>query len=202
MDKNAEKFDAYFEHLSKISLQGRLYKKHITSRILYYCAKSFGSHIVETGSGKGNGVLGAYPSVYGLDINPLAVKYCKTKGLNADLINADGTYPIPDATYDACILDNVLEHISEPKVTLDECYRITKNSGGLIIAVPGKRGFDFDSDHKIFYDENKLRTLDPRWQLVRIFSTPFFFTSERASNSFRQYCLVAVYKKIERKEKP
>ncbi|MGB9150204.1 MAG: class I SAM-dependent methyltransferase [Burkholderiales bacterium] len=196
MGNRSENFNAYFAHLSKITLKGRLYKKYYSSRVLYYCAKSFGSRIVEAGSGAGNGVLGAYPSVYGLDINPVAVEYCKAKGLNAELINENGSYPVLDATYDACILDNVLEHIAEPKMTLDECYRITKNAGGLIIAVPGRKGFNSDSDHKLFYDENRLRTLDSRWRLIKIFSMPLFFISEKASYSMRQYCLVAVYKKL------
>ena len=68
-------------------------------------------------------------------------------------------------------------------------------SSGLVIAVPGVRGYQSDEDHKIFYDAERLRKLDERWALQSLFSTPFFFKSERMSNSVRQYCLVATYQK-------
>ncbi|NOT66645.1 MAG: class I SAM-dependent methyltransferase [Methylotenera sp.] len=191
------KFDDYFLHLQKITFVGRIYKKFFTSPILFLCARRFGRDIVEIGSGTGNGILGAFSKrVRGLEINPISVEYCKKTGLNVDLIQADKSYPIADATIDACVLDNVLEHIEDAKFTLDECYRIIKKNGGLIIAVPGLRGFESDADHKQFYGINELTHLDGRWQLLGIFSTPFIFKSESLSNSIKQYCLVASYRKL------
>ena len=73
--------------------------------------------------------------------------------------------------------------------------RITRLFGGLIIVVPGARGFQRDSDHKVFYGEEQLRQLDARWSLVRLFSIPLFVKSEILSKSVRQYALIAVYKK-------
>lgn len=190
-------FEDYFEHLQKISLAGRLYKRYISSPALLICARHFGPRVIEIGSGTGSGVLGAFPKqVCGLEINPLAVAYCKAAGLNAQLIADDGTFPVADGAYDACILDNVLEHIAHPRRTLDECCRITKQDGGLIIAVPGVRGFESDSDHKHHYDAAALASLDRRWRLLCLFSTPFLFRSAWLSASVKQYCLVAIYKKI------
>jgi hypothetical protein len=96
---------------------------------------------------------------------------------------------------DACVLDNVLEHIEKPFQTLDECYRITVKNGGLVIVVPGVCGFKSDNDHKIFYSEQSLKELDKRWLLIKIFSIPFLFPMDFVSKKMRQYCLVAVYKK-------
>lgn len=197
MDDNANKFDNYFLHLQKISFFGYVYKQFYSSLILFIMSRRFGRRVVEVGSGTGSGILGAFPKhVEGLEINPSAVEFCRTKGLNVQLINADGTYPFKDSVFDSCVLDNVLEHIAEPKQTLDECYRITKKDGGLIIVVPGLRGFESDSDHKKFYDADGLRSLDERWQLLNLFSMPFIFKSEKLSNSVKQYCLVATYRKI------
>jgi len=64
-----------------------------------------------------------------------------------------------------------------------------------MIAVPGIRGFRWDSDHKVFYSADALRALDHRWRLQRLFSVPGFIKSETLSRRERQYCLVAVYKK-------
>lgn len=191
-----DKFQEYFSHLKKISFIGRMYKRFFSSPILFLCARSFGSRILEVGSGTGSGVLGTFPKfVSGLDINPMAVEYCKNIGLNAQLVNDDGSFPILNNVIDACLLDNVLEHIIDPKKTLDECYRITGEKGALVIAVPGIKGFKSDPDHKIFYDEKRMKSLDSRWNLIRVFSIPFFLTSMRLSNSVRQYSLVAVYRK-------
>lgn len=196
MQDQSDEFEDYFSHLQKISFLGRVYKRFYSSPILFLCARRFGRRIVEIGSGTGNGILGAFPTrVYGLEINPLAVQYTKDAGLNVGLIESDGVFPIADAAFDVCVLDNVLEHLSEPHLTLDECYRITKKNGGLVIAVPGVRGFESDKDHKIFYDCESLRQLDRRWHMINLFSMPFIFTNKKLSKLMRQYCLVAVYKK-------
>jgi SAM-dependent methyltransferase len=151
---------------------------------------------MEVGSGTASGVLGAYPRrVSGLDINPHSVGYCQAAGLDAQLIGVDGFFPVGDGAFDVCILDNVMEHIEAPQVTLDECYRITSERGGLVIAVPGTRGYASDADHKRFYAATDLLQLDVRWQLMHLFSLPFFMISERLSSSVKQYCLVAVYQK-------
>jgi SAM-dependent methyltransferase len=173
-----------------------MYKRFFSSPILFSCARRLGPQILEVGSGTGSGVLGTFPKfVSGLDINPVAVEYCGHMGLKVQLINSDGSFPIPDDAFDVCILDNVLEHIADPQKTLDECYRITGKRGGLVIAVPGILGFNSDPDHKIFYDKDNLRQLDERWNLSNLFSIPFFLSNKKLSISFRQYCLVAVYKK-------
>lgn len=197
MADNPDKYEDYFVHLKGISFAGRIYKKFISSPVLYFCARRFGNRIIEIGSGTGSGVLGSFPkNVQGLEINPRAVEYCKSAGMNVQLIKEDGIFPVADGAYDACILDNVLEHIEQPRSTLDECYRITGKNGGLVIAVPGICGYLSDADHKIFYDAEALRLLDDRWSLQNLFSIPFLFRSPKLSKSVRQYCLVAAYKKI------
>lgn len=197
MANSPDRFEDYFSHLKRISLLGRMYKRFFSSPVLYFCARRFGNRIIEIGSGTGSGVLGAFPKrVRGLEINPHAVAYCKAAGLNVQLIKDDGAFPVADGAFDTCILDNVLEHIEDPRRTLDECYRITKENGGLVIAVPGLRGFESDADHKKFYDAETLSLLDDRWLLLSLFSTPFFITNENLSKAVKQYCLVATYKKI------
>lgn len=197
MSSELNKFEEYYSHLKQIRWSGRLYKRFFTSPLLYLCARRFGSSIVEVGSGTGSGVLGTFPKrVAGIDINPLAVEFLKSQGLDVQLITEDGSFPLVNGSFDACILDNVLEHIEAPKSTLDECWRVTKQNGGMIIVVPGMRGFISDSDHKVYYDEEKLRQLDSRWTLVSLFAMPSFFLSQRLSTSLRQYCLVGIYKKV------
>ena len=196
MADNSDSYENYFAHLKAISLAGRLYKKFFSSPVLYFCARRFGNRIVEIGSGIGSGILGSFPkNVQGLEINPRAVEYCKSAGMNVQLIKNDGVFPVAEGTYDACVLDNVLEHIEDPRSTLDECYRITGKNGGLVIAVPGLRGYQSDEDHKRFYDAEALKLVNGRWTMQNLFSIPFGFRSEKLSKSVRQYCLVASYRK-------
>lgn len=197
MIKDVDEFDNYFSHLKNISVAGRIYKKFFSSPILYFCARRLGRRVVEIGSGTGSGVLGAFPTrVSGLEINPAAVGYCQSLGMNVQLIKDDGIFPVATRAFDVCILDNVLEHIENPCHTLDECHRITADDGGLVIAVPGIRGYASDDDHKKFYTAQDLRLLDERWLLLNLFSTPFLFASESLSRTVRQYCWVAIYRKI------
>jgi SAM-dependent methyltransferase len=143
-------------------------------------------------------VLGAFPSrVEGFDINPFAVEYSKRAGHRAALIGEGGRFPANDGAFDACVLDNVLEHLADPQKTLDECWRVTAPRGGLVIAVPGACGFAGDPDHKLFYEEEQLRCLDRRWKLGMLFSIPSFFRSRKLSRSVRQYCLVGIYTKTQ-----
>lgn len=196
MDIRTQEFETYYRYLRGISPRGRIYKRYFSSPFLFVCARRYGPRIIEVGSGVGSGVLGAFPaSVVGLDINPFAVEFSKNAGLRASLINDDGSFPFEDGAFDSCILDNVLEHIEEPKRVLDECSRVTGRNGGLVISVPGIRGFAWDADHKIFYDEAGLKQLDHRWSLTRLFSLPAFIRSTALSKSMKQYCVVAVYRK-------
>lgn len=189
-------YSQYFSHLCKISLLGRLYKKCITSPLLYAQARAFGPRILEVGSGIGAGILGAYSrSVVGADINPLAVQYCKNLGLNAHLIMPENPWPFAEGEFDACVLDNVLEHLENPSLLLEECNRVTTPEGGLVVAVPGSRGYRADADHKKFYGETELRSLHDQWKLSELTATPFRFRSQTISIKIRQYCLVAVYAK-------
>lgn len=196
MQKKSDRFEDYFRHLNKLSFSGWLYHRLYKLPVLYFILRRFGPSLIEVGSGIGNGVLGAFSSnMTGIDINPKAVEYCRKIGLNVQFINENGIYPFNDGEFDACLLDNVLEHIEDPKSTLDECSRITSPNGGLVVVVPGIAGFKFDQDHKVFYDEAKLRRLDDRWVLISLFSIPFLIRDIRISKTLRQYCLVAVYKK-------
>ena len=191
-----EEFDAYYLHLNQINLTGKLYKRFIVAPLLYIAARAFGKRIAEIGTGIGSGLIGAFPrTVIGLEINPSAVNYCQRHGLNVQLIHDQHPYPLANAALDVCVMDNVLEHLQNPSFTLDECARVTSDHAGLIVAVPGHKGYASDDDHKVFYNLSNLPNLHPSWELSYTFSTPFLIKSDWLSRHVKQYCLIAVYKK-------
>lgn len=95
------------------------------------------------------------PNTIGVDINEMAVKQCRSLNLEAQIMKVD-KLPFQDQSFDSVILDNVLEHIDDPRKILKEIYRVLIPGGVLLVGVPCERGFESDSDHKVFYDESKL----------------------------------------------
>lgn len=196
MRTDEESYADYFSHLQKLSFVGKTYHRILKLPVIFDQAKAFGTGILEVGAGVANGMLGAYPThVSGVDVNPHAVRFCQEKQLNCRNIKEDGSFPFEDGSFDVCVLDNVLEHIQDPHITLNECKRVTKDKGGLLIIVPGHKGYDFDKDHKLFYGESELRSLSSDWLCQKVFALPLGFKSDLLSHKLRQYCLFAVYSK-------
>ena len=133
-----------------------------------------------------------YNGAVGVDVNPATVAYCQSRGLNAQYMAVD-TIPFGKASFDCVVLDNVLEHLSEPKPLLGEIHRVVVRGGILVVGVPGKRGFAADVDHKVFYDKRLLTaTLTVAgFQLRHHFYTPM--KSEWMNVHATQYCLYGVF---------
>ena len=98
--------------------------------------------------------------------------------------------PFEDSSYDSILLDNVLEHISDPLPLFREIQRVIRPNGFLLIGVPGLRGQDSDSDHKVYYDESRLISLANQlgFKVNSIMHTPLW-KSALLSRTFKQYCI-------------
>jgi SAM-dependent methyltransferase len=80
---------------------------------------------------------------FGIDIAPDSIKraqqICKERHINANLQVADATkLPFPNAFFDVIVSSHVLEHIKDDAAVLQECARVLKPGGELIIWVPGR----------------------------------------------------------------
>lgn len=49
----------------------------------------------------------------------------------------EGTVPLPDGAFDVVLSTQVLEHVPDPMVYLDECWRVLKPDGSLILSTHG-----------------------------------------------------------------
>lgn len=181
--------DQYFRYLLKRSTLGHLYR----SRVLYpRLARRLCGRTLDIGCGIGD-MLAFRPQTTGVDVNEHTVRYCRERGLDAYLMTPD-VLPFADASFDSVLLDNVLEHIEAPTLLLGEVRRVLVPGGRFLVGVPGQRGWESDSDHKVMYDEASLRqtVAGAGFQEVETFHTPVG-RSSLLSRKLRQYCLYGLF---------
>jgi SAM-dependent methyltransferase len=184
---------SYFEYLSSRSKLALIYRKYW----LYPSLRSFTKgKVLDVGCGIGD-FLSFHSNAVGIDINPFNVSFCLEKGYDAKLIEKD-TFPVSNLEFDAVILDNVLEHLTVPEITLKEIYRVLKTNGYLIVGVPGKLGYTLDDDHKHYYDEAELlKVISPMgFEFHKFIYAPLKFKSNFLSQKIASYCLFGVFKKL------
>ena len=116
-----------------------------------------GSKFIDLGCGLGLMLYFSPKKSVGIDINEYNVDYVSKRNLNAKLISQNGKFPLEDSSYPSLLCDNVIEHIENPTELIKEIKRVLINNGNLLIGVPMDKGFLRDSDHKIFYDLEKLK---------------------------------------------
>lgn len=141
----------YFAYLRTRSVLGRIYRTCWLYPRLVRCLRG---HVLDVGCGIGDLLVFRRDTV-GADVNPYIVEWNKQRGLDVHLI-VDGKLPFLDASFDGAIMDNVLEHISDPTALLAEVRRVLKPNAVFVVGVPGKKGYAADADHKVFYDESAL----------------------------------------------
>jgi SAM-dependent methyltransferase len=52
-------------------------------------------------------------------------------------LGADGRVPVADASFDAVLSTQVLEHVADPRLHLDECFRVLRPGGRLLLSTHG-----------------------------------------------------------------
>lgn len=106
--------------------------------------------------GCGNGDLGSYRplagEVYGLEINPALVEQAN-QFESAQVWNLDSpeAFPFVDASFDAVIARDVLEHLVKPWHVLREARRVLKPGGIVLASVICYRG------HRVWSDYTHVR---------------------------------------------
>jgi SAM-dependent methyltransferase len=95
-------------------------------------------------------------------------------------------YPIKDNTYDKVLFDFVIEHLSNPKGSLEELHRICKNNARIFIRTPyyNNKGAFTDMTHRSYHTDrsfinfvNEVNQIDKqkRFELVSLALIPTRF---------------------------
>jgi len=72
----------------------------------------------------------------GLEISKRAASKAKKKGLDVKVHDVNNKFPLKDNTFDIIVAGEVIEHTFDDIGFLNECYRILKKGGLLIITTP------------------------------------------------------------------
>jgi SAM-dependent methyltransferase len=99
-----------------------------------------GAKLLDFGCGNGSHVgtyLHSTARLYtGLDISEDAVRACREKGLEAICHMPDASLPFDDASFDAVVSFEVLEHLFSPSDAVAEIHRVLHPGGYFIGSVP------------------------------------------------------------------
>lgn len=111
----------------------------------------------------------------GVDVSESAIRVAKRRvpGGTFHQIDDDCSLPFPNETFDVCLCTEVLEHILNVKVILQEIRRVLKPGGQLLVTVPYhgwlknmilvtvafERHFDPKGGHIRFFSMKSLRAL-------------------------------------------
>ena len=85
----------------------------------------------------------------------------KGKGVDKSFDFNKFPYPLKENTFSLILLDNVLEHLNDPKRVLEELHRLSLSEGKIIIKVPYYhcKGAYNDITHKHFFNETTFDNL-------------------------------------------
>lgn len=136
--KTSHKYDKlYYEDTGMSGFESTDRMDH--KGIVKYSQIKKSDNVLEIGCGMGE-LLSKLPAKkkYGIESNQFAVDYCKKRKLTVK--KHDNVYKLPyrDKFFDVIILNEVIEHIPNPKRALIEINRILKNGGKLIMTTPNK----------------------------------------------------------------
>jgi len=96
-----------------------------------------GSRVLEIGCGTGANLREGerrWGDGVGIDLDMRALAFCGD--LNVVRTNALAALPFADASFDAVVMLDVLEHLSEPRALLSEVRRVLRPGGAVVIMVP------------------------------------------------------------------
>jgi len=101
-----------------------------------------------------------FTNVQGLDLSPEAQRYCAEKGLGNVQLGSILDLPFDDRAFDLVLATDVIEHVDEDDVALDELHRVLKPGGRAIITVPAFMSLwgpqDVASEHRRRYRQREL----------------------------------------------
>jgi 2-polyprenyl-3-methyl-5-hydroxy-6-metoxy-1,4-benzoquinol methylase len=139
-----------------------------------------GVRVLDVGCGEGHfaaALAHAGAAVVGIDVaaEPLRRARARHPGLDLRLVDAEGPWPLQDASFDAVWAGEVLEHVADTGGWLSQVRRVLRPGGSLLLSTPAhgrlvrlwlalsarafETRFDPRGDHLRFYTRASLSDL-------------------------------------------
>ncbi len=110
----------------------------------------------------GCGEVPLFPAYSGLVSSITCIDWPSSGHINRHcdcLADLNISIPIVDQAFDCILMSSVLEHIRKPEMLIDECLRVLRPGGSLILVVPFMYGIH-EAPHDYFrYTEYSLRSM-------------------------------------------
>lgn len=121
------------------------------------------------------------------DISEEALKNCKSKKLKTINFDFNLEFPIKDNTYDLIIAGEIIEHILDVELFLNECNRILKENGYLVISTPNLATF---KDRIRFLFGKTPRQINPHHEYLKLHIRQFTYSSLKESLEIAKFKLL------------
>jgi len=191
-DKYIGKIKEFYEEDSKLSLHYHQYgvtKEKIRNPWRYYFlyrvqialilfyANPKKKTVLDLGCGSAiisKKLIPIVDKLYGIDISKKRVKQAKTHVANLNNLNNFDFYvsyaqnlPFKDNHFDVIIASEIIEHVIDVKIFLEECKRVLKSDGLLVLSTPAGRNYeligsitnDKVDEHLRLYSHKELRKI-------------------------------------------
>jgi len=112
------------------------------ARVMSLPAKP-GGRLLEVGFGSGQTLRRMQSlgwDVQGVEFDPVAVNNALASGLDVHLGDV-ASQNFTEASFDAVVSSHVIEHLPDPERFLNECRRLLKPGGALVVYTPNSRSF-------------------------------------------------------------
>ncbi len=153
----------YNQDYTNYQLNRSNFRKFIRRIYLNHVLKYVKGKTIDFGCGIGE-LLSILPEgSIGLDINETSIRYCRTKGLNADVYKPEIDYfqfnCLGNNIYKTFVMVHVLEHLEGAAGIMrrisESCERLGIER--IIIVLPCLKGFKYDNTHKTFINEKYIQ---------------------------------------------
>lgn len=99
-----------------------------------------GTACIDVGCGAGQSYAGdvsrAAASYVGVDVSERAVELARSGGLSARVIDDAAELPFEDDSFDIAIAIELLEHVFQPELVVQEIRRVLRPGGRMIVSTP------------------------------------------------------------------
>jgi SAM-dependent methyltransferase len=106
---------------------------------------------VGCGTGATASDLRAFGRVIGVDMSPLALGWCRTRGLQDVMLGKAEALPLASESIDVIVATDILEHLDDDLAALNEFRRVLKPGAHAVVTVPAYRFLWSEHDEALMH---------------------------------------------------